>query len=103
MIFCAASRIAPEICAIDRDFAGVGPQQTGDHRDGGGFARAVGAEQSVDFARSRLGRDIADSAHVSKRFAKSTDLKERRHGDRKSVSRKELRSIGKTPRQASST
>src|SRR5439155_25184807 len=90
-----AGRIAPEVCAIDRDFAGVRPQQAGDHRDRGGFARAIGAEQAVHFARSHLETDIADGAHVSEGFAKSIDLKERRHGDRQSVSPKERRSIGK--------
>ena len=50
-------RVRRQIVSVDEDAAGGRFQQAGDHADGGGLARAVRAEESVNLAGRHLERD----------------------------------------------
>ena len=50
--------------AEDRDGAGIGLQQAGDHAEDGGLAGAVGAEQGVELAGPHLEVEVVDDRAV---------------------------------------
>lgn len=56
-----AARIA-HVLAEDADAAAAGCEQAGEHFDGGGFARAVGAEEAVEAARGDAEAELVDGA-----------------------------------------
>ena len=58
--------IGPERLAAHEDFAGVRLEQAGNHRNGGRLARAVGAEQAVNFAGPHLEADGIHGANRAK-------------------------------------
>ena len=51
--------------AVHADAAAGGPQQRGEHFDGGGFAGSVGAEEGEDLPRADFERDVVDRHHVT--------------------------------------
>src|SRR6185437_16326392 len=52
--------------AVKLDGAAGGPQQRGQHLDGGGFACAVGAEKGEDLALAYVEGDVFDGGEVAK-------------------------------------
>jgi hypothetical protein len=61
-------RHSGDIVIVQRDHAGVGHQHAGQHLEGGGFARAIGAQQTHDFAALKLQRDVFDHPPSGERF-----------------------------------
>jgi hypothetical protein len=55
----------PDRLAQDSGLARVGPQQSGNHGNDGGLAGAVGAKQTVGFARLDTKRHVVDGGEVS--------------------------------------
>src|SRR5690606_30228588 len=53
-------RLVGDGIAADGGVAARGREQTADHRDGGGFARAVGTQQTENFAFANLEVDTFD-------------------------------------------
>ena len=56
--------LVDDVVARDPRRALGGRQQRGEHQDGGGLARSVGAEKAVDLARLHLEVDAVDRADV---------------------------------------
>ena len=50
--------------AVHADAAAGGPQQRGEHFDGGGFAGAVGAEEGEDLPFGHFEGDVVDCREV---------------------------------------
>ena len=69
-----ADRPAPD---LDRSL--VGQMGAGDHLDQRRFARAVFADQGVDFPGPEVERDTLQGLHAGKCLADSGQLEQRRH------------------------
>ena len=54
--------------AVELNGAAGGPEQRGQHLDGGGLARAVGAEEGKDLALRHIKRNIVDGGKRAKRL-----------------------------------
>ena len=65
--------------ALDLDRSLVGQMGAGDHLDQRRFARAVFADQGVDFSGPEVERDPLQGVHAGKRLADSGQLQQRRH------------------------
>ena len=65
--------------ALDLDSSLVGQVGAGDHLDQRRFARAVFADQGVNFAGPQVERDPLQGLHAGKRLADSGQLQQRRH------------------------
>ena len=65
--------------ALEEDFALVGPEKPGDDLDEGALARAVLADQGVDFARREAQADAVQGPHPREPLADSFELE---HGGR---------------------
>jgi hypothetical protein len=59
------ARVSDGVEAENFDCAGGGGEDAGEHLDGGGFARAVGAEESVELARGHAERDVFDGDEIA--------------------------------------
>jgi len=53
---------------IEGDFAGIWPDETDDHIEGGGFAGAIGAEEADNFAGAHGEGDILDDLALAVGF-----------------------------------
>ena len=73
--------ITPKVPARHRHLAGVRFQQTRDHGDRGGFPRAVGSEQAVDFTFTNFEIDLLHRPEFAERLGQPQDFKYR-HVDR---------------------
>ena len=49
-----------DVVAVQGDCAGIGHDHAGQHLEGGGLARAIGAQQPHDLAALKLQRDVFD-------------------------------------------
>ncbi len=61
--------LGPERDAVDEHVACVGFQQAGDHSQAGGFAGAIGAEESVEHAGRHAEIEAVHGAHHAEVFA----------------------------------
>src|SRR5208282_4904724 len=66
-----AARGFPEVVFSKRHGALVGPEQAGDHRDGGGLAGAVGAEKAEQLAARDLEGDAIHRAELAESFGQA--------------------------------
>ena len=73
-------RVGGERLAGDGDAATVGLEQAADHRDGGGLAGAVWAEQAVDLARAHGEAHIGDGLDGAEGLGEVLDLEQGCHG-----------------------
>ena len=58
-------RLVHGVETVHADAAAGGPQQRGEHFDGGGFAGSVGAEEGEDFAFGHFEGDVVDRDEVT--------------------------------------
>jgi len=61
------------VVAHDADMAGGGREETGDAADSGGFAGAVGSQETEDLAGLRGERDVVDGGDLAVSFAELVD------------------------------
>ncbi len=64
----ARERIAGGRIAVGFDRPALGRQDSGDHAQGGGLARAVGAQESGDGSRCGVEREVLDDGAAVKAF-----------------------------------